>query len=71
MTTTVSNKAVFAKQAYRDYLKKKAGDFSKIETEYYHIKEMIKKAQEYRIDLVMSENEEKGKQLSNFYQKDE
>ena len=61
MNPATGNKTMQAKQAYREYLKKKAGDFSKIETEYYHIKEMIKKVQEFRIDLLISENENKGK----------
>lgn len=34
-----STKAIGAKEAYKDFLRKKANDFSKIETDYYHIKE--------------------------------
>ena len=54
-----STKAMSARQEYKEFLKQKAHDFSKIETEYYHIKEMIKKSQQSRIDLLMKEYQDK------------
>lgn len=56
-----STKAIGAKQAYKEFLRQKANDFSQIETDYYHIKEMLTKAQEYKININHIESEEQGK----------
>ena len=55
-----STKAIGAKQAYKEFLKQKAKDFSRIETEYYHIKEMLSKCKESRVDVALKEAQDKG-----------
>jgi len=51
-----STKAIGAKAAYKEFLKEKAKDFSKIETEFFRIREMLKISQENQIDNVHTQN---------------
>ena len=56
-----STKAVGAKEAYKEFLRQKAKDFSRIETDYFHIKEMCQKTLETKIDSALILSEENSK----------
>ncbi|CAI2377824.1 unnamed protein product [Moneuplotes crassus] len=66
-TSNSGNKPAGAKETYREFIKNKARDFSKIETEYYQIKEILKKTQEGKLN--MEQINSTDAQKCNKYQK--